>query len=270
MIHVLYHDDLDGFAAAWSANLALRRDPRKQVYTRVQYGQKMPVIEDNSVVFILDFSYPREELEALASRCEVTVLDHHKTAEEALRGLPYCTFDMNKSGCRLAWEHFHPHMPCPDAILAVENRDLWLLDREYVREICAALESYPRSFEEWDRMVIDIPKLLEEGKTLVRYISKLVYSHTRDPLVAVIGGYDVPVVNATTLQSEMANTLLEKYPKFPFATCYFDCPRGRIWSLRSREDFDVSAVAKLYGGGGHKQAAGFVVPFDMVTIKEMK
>jgi nanoRNase/pAp phosphatase (c-di-AMP/oligoRNAs hydrolase) len=29
------------------------------------------------------------------------------------------------------------------------------------------------------------------------------------------------------------------------------------WSLRSNEDFDVSAIAKEFGGGGHKNAAGF-------------
>jgi phosphoesterase RecJ-like protein len=27
--------------------------------------------------------------------------------------------------------------------------------------------------------------------------------------------------------------------------------------LRSRNDIDVSAVAKKFGGGGHKQASGF-------------
>jgi len=30
-------------------------------------------------------------------------------------------------------------------------------------------------------------------------------------------------------------------------------------ALRSRGDFDVSAVARQFGGGGHKAAAGFSV-----------
>lgn len=29
------------------------------------------------------------------------------------------------------------------------------------------------------------------------------------------------------------------------------------WSLRSNGEFDVSAIAKHHGGGGHKNAAGF-------------
>ncbi|MBP1621628.1 MAG: phosphoesterase RecJ domain protein, partial [Acidobacteria bacterium] len=31
-------------------------------------------------------------------------------------------------------------------------------------------------------------------------------------------------------------------------------------SLRSRDDTDVQAVAKVFGGGGHKNAAGCTVP----------
>ena len=33
-------------------------------------------------------------------------------------------------------------------------------------------------------------------------------------------------------------------------------------SLRSNGDYDVSAVAKAFGGGGHRNAAGFEVPID--------
>jgi nanoRNase/pAp phosphatase (c-di-AMP/oligoRNAs hydrolase) len=33
-------------------------------------------------------------------------------------------------------------------------------------------------------------------------------------------------------------------------------------SLRSNGDYDVSAIAKVFGGGGHKNAAGFEVPLS--------
>lgn len=45
------------------------------------------------------------------------------------------------------------------------------------------------------------------------------------------------------------------------AACYWDTPNGRVFSLRSTEDGpDVSEIAKSYGGGGHKNAAGFQMP----------
>jgi nanoRNase/pAp phosphatase (c-di-AMP/oligoRNAs hydrolase) len=47
----------------------------------------------------------------------------------------------------------------------------------------------------------------------------------------------------------------------PFAACYWDTPESRVFGLRSGEDgADVSEIAKQYGGGGHKHAAGFKVP----------
>ncbi len=72
------------------------------------------------------------------------------------------------------------------------------------------------------------------------------------------GDYEVPVVNATVLFSDIAGELAKGKP---FGACYFDRADGkRQWSLRSSPDgVDVSEIAKLYGGGGHKNAAGFEV-----------
>ena len=60
--------------------------------------------------------------------------------------------------------------------------------------------------------------------------------------------------------SEHLNGLLEKHADAPFVASYFRREDG-LWqfSLRSRKGFDVSEIAKHYGGGGHAQAAGFTL-----------
>jgi uncharacterized protein len=75
----------------------------------------------------------------------------------------------------------------------------------------------------------------------------------------VIGGFDVPVANLPyTLSSDAGHLMAQNEP---FAACYWDTPDGRVFSLRSSDaGQDVSAVAKSYGGGGHRNAAGFQVP----------
>jgi nanoRNase/pAp phosphatase (c-di-AMP/oligoRNAs hydrolase) len=46
-----------------------------------------------------------------------------------------------------------------------------------------------------------------------------------------------------------------------FAATYYDTDKSRVFSLRSSKGgVDVGEVAKLFGGGGHKHAAGFSVP----------
>ena len=70
----------------------------------------------------------------------------------------------------------------------------------------------------------------------------------------------VLAVNATQNYSEVAGELA-KDTRYPFGACFFVRRDGlKIWSLRSDRnlgDFDVSAVAKLRGGGGHRNAASF-------------
>ena len=72
----------------------------------------------------------------------------------------------------------------------------------------------------------------------------------------------VIVVNAPgQLTSELADYLIEmehyQGDQAYFIAAYKDMADRRLWSLRSLGDFDVGAVAKARGGGGHKNAAGF-------------
>ena len=76
-----------------------------------------------------------------------------------------------------------------------------------------------------------------------------------------IDSHVVLAVNETQYSSEVAGELA-KDTQYPFGACFFVRGDGlKIWSLRSDRnlgDFDVSAVAKLRGGGGHRNAAGFM------------
>jgi oligoribonuclease NrnB/cAMP/cGMP phosphodiesterase (DHH superfamily) len=118
---VIYHGNCtDGFTAAWVAARALGAT---ELYP-AEYGKEPPYeLARGRQVYVVDFSYPRERLERLRATCKsLVVLDHHKTAEADLRGLDYCTFDMNRSGAVLAWDHFHREEPRPWLVDYVEDR----------------------------------------------------------------------------------------------------------------------------------------------------
>jgi hypothetical protein len=83
----------------------------------------------------------------------------------------------------------------------------------------------------------------------------------------MIAGYHVPTINLPYMNcSEHVGALAEEYPDATFAAGYFRRADGRWqFSLRSRAGFDVSEVARVFGGGGHSGAAGFDVhrlPWD--------
>jgi hypothetical protein len=170
--YVVYHGGCwDGFCAAWVARGVLKGEVE---YIPVQYGQPPPGVEPGSRVYILDFSYSRGMMVLLAERVDtLVVLDHHKTAREALDGFadgcergyglprPTVVFDMEKSGARLTWEHFHgaSGVPCPWLVRMVEDRDLWRWELPHSREVNAAIRSYPMTWDTLDW----IAEALENG-----------------------------------------------------------------------------------------------------------
>ena len=292
----IYHGNCaDGFGAAWVVRKALGSDVE---FVAGIYGQEPPDVAGKDVV-IVDFSYKYDILAALARKANsVIVLDHHKSAAEDLARFESfhagveedtrrddgatllgwktahvmansqngptiaCCFDMNRSGAMLAWDHYFPNQEPPQLLRHIEDRDLWLFKLEGTREIQANLFSYPYDFEVWDQlMAADVLTLISDGAAIER-------KHHKDvaELVGVtkrrlkIGGFDVPVASLPyTLTSDAGHLMAQGEP---FAACYWDTPTGRVFSLRSTDEgIDVSEIASQYGGGGHRNASGFRVPF---------
>ena len=278
---VLYHAHCaDGFGAAFAAWLALGADG--VTYTAVNYGEPLPEIPDGSRVYILDFSYDRETLIALAARTKLTVIDHHKTAAEALAGLPFATFDMAKSGAILAWEYFQGTGACigeaPQLLLYVQDRDLWRWELPQSREFAAGLSLQACTFPHWHVLANEWPRfntsnaqimksIIREGGVVLRYQRQLVDSIAARACMCEVDGHQMPVANTPVLISETCEELLRRNPEFPAAANFFRMEDGAdscklIWSLRSRPECDVSEIARKFGGGGHRQAAGFTLRGD--------
>lgn len=297
--YVLYHGNCpDGCGAALAAYCAMgdyagiRGRSCPVEYIPVSYGTPPPVIETGSNVFIVDFSYPRHTLEKLG--CEVcnqlVVIDHHATAKDDLDGLPGCHFDMSKSGAVLAWEYFHPKKPVPPFMYYLQDRDLWQFKLSHSREVSAAIGSYPMDFRMWKEwLLLDtiIEDLAIEGSTCLRLKNQQVQNMVKHHRRAILDGkhktvlfmppaeenesngfgltvppdqWACPVSNATVFFSEVGEALLDLYEDAPFSAYYSDRSDGKQqWGLRSRSSFDCSVIAKAFGGGGHKQASGFVL-----------
>lgn len=260
--YILYHANCyDGFGAAWAAWKVLRDAAE---YIPVTHGEPPPKVLRNSgaTCTIVDFAYPRDVLLDLRDNwglAELTVIDHHKTAQEDLVGLDVAIFDMNKSGAMMAWEYWHPHDEPPMLVRYVEDRDLWRFELVDSREVSAALRMFPMDFETWEDLEENWTTLMTIGSNILAFTESQVEMMCKQARISLIGGHEVPVVNATAFWSEIGEYLLGKYPEYPFAASWHMTKDGQFkWSLRSRRDFDVSDVARQFGGGGHPQAAGFL------------
>lgn len=189
-------------------------------------------------------------------------------SEGAPGAVIYALFDMERSGAGIAWDFFMEE-PRVAFIDHVEDRDLWRFKLEDTRNICAAIFSYDYTFANWDeldhRFALYPQHIIAEGMAVERKhhkdIAEFVKKATR---FIMIGGHSVPVVNVPYMWgSDAAHLLCTNYAMAgTFAAYYWDRKGFCEFGLRSLPDgMDVSEVAKLYGGGGHKHAAGFKVAF---------
>ena len=272
---VIYHNNCpDGFTAAWAVWRVLGDEAE---YQAMNYGQHLAPLEDHEhrrVIFV-DFSLPRVELEELIARgAQVEVYDHHKTAEAELRDLVSAkvVFDMERSGAGIAWDEFNlpirldfpPVMwrrPRPRLVSYVEDRDLWRWALDSSRAVSEWLFSIPRTFQEWnnasDELERDFGGVLKIGEALLRLKRERVAKVCENVRWLSFGDVKVPVINHAWDMSEIGEYLCEQFPDAPCGGYYFDRADKRQWGFRSSGDFDVSALCKQYGGGGHRAAAGF-------------
>ncbi|MDH3355763.1 MAG: DHHA1 domain-containing protein, partial [Chromatiales bacterium] len=262
---IIFHAHcLDGFGAAYAAWLHFG-EGNCELHP-ASHGKGLPEC-DGRKVYILDFSYRRNVMEELCEHAEsVIVIDHHISAFKDMQGLDdeiknlTLDFTMERSGAVLAWEYFHPEKSIPDLLLDVEDRDIWKFEREGSADRTAALMSYKFDLKQWHQWCNDgeaYDHLGREGSAINRFRRQMIERHKKRAIMAEIAGYTVPIVNGPSeIISELVGELSVGYP---FAAGFQDNEEKRSWSLRSDGDngIDVSQIAAEFGGGGHRNAAGF-------------
>lgn len=292
----IYHGGcFDGFTSAW---IYSRFVDRAAEFFPAKYGDEPPDVRGRSVI-IADFSYPRDVMKGIiATARSTTILDHHVTAQEALEGIndelahmgigpaEYICFDMERSGAGITWDYYRQLLKYAEGVDSlgerpllvnyVEDRDLWRMALPNAHEYMANVYAAPMTFEAWNELhVKSLDSMLARGEGILAYMHqygtkalaearqiewpRLWREHwasaPADDPRSFVWCVNIPYMNC----SDYLTRLLEE-KSVPFVAGYFRRADGRWqFSLRSRSDFNVSEVAKMFRGGGHAQAAGFDV-----------
>ena len=267
---IYHHNCADGFSAAWCFHHAYQRSNARPApeFVGGRYGHAPPDCTGRHV-YLVDFSYKRDVVaQMLQQAASVTLIDHHKTALEDLADLPGLrTYtDLDRSGATLAWDYLFPGEPRPLLLGHIEDRDLWRFKLPHTREIQSMVFSLVYSFETWDKLMAadaaDLLAMTVQGAAIERKhrkdVAELVTTCRRR---IVIGEHQVWAASLPhTMASDAGEAMCQGEP---FAAVYWDTADHRQFSLRSRDGgLDVSAIAASFGGGGHRNAAGFRVTRD--------
>lgn len=274
----------DGWAAAY---IASHKFPEAELMALDHGIDPEPVIKacEGKDVLMVDYSLRTRELNDRLNSVAKSflILDHHKTAQAVLEGADYAIFDMNRSGAGLTWDYLFGYeqfkesnwskydkgllpnimvpMPRPWWVDYVETQDLWKWER-FVdsREVCAYITTLNFTKEDWgklEKMKVSEVGLLGIG--CLRQINHYVHEAVQQAQTGELLGYKTAVLNVPYLMcSQVGNELAKTHE---VSLTWFERKDSIIqFSLRSIGDIDVSAIAKQFNGGGHKNAAGFQLP----------
>lgn len=264
-IIVLYHGACaDGFSGAWAA---WKKFGGRAQYLPLHHSDEPLLGLKNKEIYFVDIIYPPAAVKALIRQNKkVAAIDHHITAKSAVLSVPDHLFANNHSGSVLAWRYFHPKKPVPNLLKFVEDRDLYAWKLPKAREITAYLDLSPFDFNVWSRLAKDLERsrrrkeFIEKGKLILRYEKKLIGDIIiGNAELAEFAGCKTYAVNAPTIfATQIGEALLKKMP--PLAIIW-NKRKDRInVSLRAVGKVNAGKIAKKYGGGGHKGAAGFSFP----------
>ena len=191
--------------------------------------------------------------------------------------------DNDQSGAMLAWRFFHPGTEVPKLIQHIDDRDRWQFKMDGSKELHAALASHrPWRFEQWEGFLV-WENFRQEGTAILRAHNQNVQATLKQAKTCVIHeattyeGYESGPCGDISVYSDAPKGLAANAPAFLASDLGQELANrsgsfGLVWSmagdgqahcsLRSNGDYDVSAIAKCFGGGGHRTAAGFSTDID--------
>lgn len=297
---------IDGFAAALAAWCHFRDEATYVPVNYGSATDTAALVERcrGRDVIMLDFSLSIDDMCFIHNTSNSLIwLDHHKTAFPAAgqiwsKGRRYerkadsltIILDDNKSGAMLAWEYFHPNIPI--GVKHIDDHDRWVFNLPNTRAYTARLRQVPWDFEQWRHLFAKQERLnkglleyeptqhyanfVKEGEVILNAQARMLDDALkRAKRRILITGHDAKG-NALKVQGLAAN-LPRAFASEAGHILAGECGTfGLVWfidergmaccSIRSKGEYDVSEIAKAFGGGGHRNAAGFEVPMARLLI----
>lgn len=285
MIRIYFHSsDLDGHC---SGAIVKFRYPEAELFG-INYGQPFPFdkIDKDDMIFMVDFSIePFDEMLKLAGIIglhKFIWIDHHKTAiakaNEAIlttdKGFSASFNEIcpgkrvdGTAACILTWRELFPEIPLPMAVIHLGDYDVWHLENPDTLRFQYGFrlnDSWPENQNVWRPFFnpdLDnefVEKTIRDGNTIVKYQKQENQKYCKSCCFELeFGGFKAIAINRLLTNSQMFDSVWDN-TKYDIMITFGLRKDGR-WTMSFYTDkpgVDVSDLAKIFGGGGHMQAAG--------------
>lgn len=274
-----YHSrDLDGFT---SGAIVKKAYPDAELIG-YDYGQPIPRTKEQLAgqdVILIDVSFPIGDIMEISQVTKSFLwIDHHASAYGDYRNhVPpgvQAVMEIGKAACEIAWKFFYPLQEPPTAVVLLGAYDTWRKDDKAVwddviypfqfgmRGHCTSPETFPDLLLIEYNKSIDatnlISSILREGKAIVQYQTEMnALNCKRNSFEFEFEGLKAICLNGGGFNSDVFKSVYDPEKHDIMMPFQFN---GKFWVFSLYDDkgsTDCSALAKKYGGGGHKGAAGF-------------
>lgn len=300
MICFFHSADLDGHA---SGAIVKHVFPDCEMYG-INYGQDFPweKIVPGKTVFMVDFSLqPFDQMVNLNSLCDLVWIDHHKTALDDAEKAGFKCSGLRRMGvgaCELTWEYLFSDTaienPVPIAIHLLSQYDIF--DHSDLRTLPFQYgfrmfpDTNPDNQLLWRRFFDrnhvlqyqNVSQTIEKGELILQYEeSQNIKCCQGYSFETVLFDSTVPFGQPTSFSPKKAVCINRGFTNSKIFDSVYDPEKHdlmitfcrlplpkRKWTLSfysTKEDVDCGAIAKVFGGGGHRGAAGCQMdelPFD--------
>lgn len=285
MILCFYHGgDLDGKCAG---AIVKHKFPECVLFP-IDHGEKFPweTIDKRDIVYMVDFCLqPFEDMIRLHTSCEELIwIDHHKSSMEIeekvlaqhVKDLPTISGirEIGKAACELTWEYLFPNKPMSLIVSLLGRYDVWDLRDARTLPLQFGVNSqntnpgswlWTHAFEENVDTAFFTNELAAKGGIILAFVQKKNKEFCEKfSFELEFAGLRCIAINKQPASSKIFDAVWD--PKKHDIMLAFGWKRNKwVVSLYTdKPEIDVSKLAVARGGGGHKQAAGFVcdeVPF---------
>lgn len=261
-----HHNDLDGRCAG--AIVYQRHDDCEMIEVDYKDDIGIEKIGIDEKIYVVDFSFKPETMKSVLKKTqEIIWIDHHKTAFEYnygidLRGIR----DKQYSGCELTWIFLCSEV-IPKSVILIGDRDKWAWKYgEETAQFNMGLRMFPHKPKDeiWEKLIhhqADLSEVIDAGKICIKFRDQFCSDYIESyGFETTFENYECFANGIYMFASEAFGKKMEQYD-----ICLSYEYLGNKWIVGLySEEIDVSIIAKKYGGGGHKGAAGFeclLLPF---------
>ena len=274
-----YHSaDLDGHCSG----ALVKREFSDCEMIGINYGEKFPwerLTYEGEVVFMADFSLTIEDMMRLAKTVCLVWIDHHVTAIDEAKERGFDPDGLRRDGigaCQLVAEYLHPQ-DIPYAVRLLAEYDVWnhsnvdTLPFQYGMRF--EKSTLPENQDLWvplfSRKAI-FYDIFDQGKLILEYEkrqnAKKCHSLSFESVLYVGDrAYRALCCNAGMVNSMLFDSMYD-LSRHELMIAFYR--RNHLWAVSlytTKEGVHCGEIAKIFDGGGHRQAAGFVIktlPFE--------